>query len=228
MHASRGVPVFLMFLALCLPSKARAEAPADSTRAFDWITHHGVAWSQTSDLDVVSFFAVTSTDSSRRRPFRLDLGIHLLEAYRFGDDDRVDLAADPLVMVGTVLPFVAVSMFCESCEPWAAGLVLAVVPTWLPVIRPTGVWQPVRWAGLGVGYDSEYVFLSEDKGVTFRPFAGVQVDLGKYGRVESGVQQNLFWNWRRASEDLGTGWFVRVSLGTGWTGGGELPDPTPP
>lgn len=214
----------------CMPT-ARAQAPADSTHWFTpytQFTHHGLAWSKADDLEVVSLFSVVSNDPRRERPFRLDLASPFVEVFCWEGRDRLDFAADPVVFLATATPLVAVSQFCSSCEPTVAVLAVALIPVWLPLLRPTGVWQPLPWAGLGVGYDSEYVFLAEDKGVTFRPFAGVQLDPGKYARLESGVQQSWMWSWKRDSRDLGPGAFVRLSVGTDWIGGGLLPEPTAP
>jgi len=230
MHARRRRPVSLWILAMVISAlgchghapQALAQDAADSTRWFTRFTHHGLSASHASELDVGAIFSVVSTDPERTRALRLDLGYPYLEPFFFEGRNEVEFAADPLVFIATAFPLLAVAGLCSSCEPTVRVLMAAVAPTWLPLVRPTGVWQPTRWLGVGAGYDSEYVFLSDDKGVTLRPFAGVQLDLGKYARLEGGVQQSWLWNWTRASSDLGAGWYVRVALATAWVGGGGI------
>lgn len=203
-----------------------ADAPADSTAApaeAGRITFYGLGYRDTPDFQVAGFTAdfgpVAFADHDG-----LDLELSApIEVYRYKGEDRIRFAADPLIGIGVMLPFIAVSELIPSSEPYVVPFAIALLPAWLPLVHPTLVLKPVSFAGLTLGWDSAYIFHAEDKGVTFEPRLGVRLEPSGSLRLEGGVEHGSFWNWRHANESLGWGWYARASLSTDLVGGAAPP-----
>ncbi|MBU0741654.1 hypothetical protein KKG45_10620 [bacterium] len=185
------------------------------------ISHYGVSYGRHGDLDLVGLDVVVRTNAFADHDWlALDLSAPL-EVYRFKDDGKVRFAADYLVGLGVMLPLMATSVLCRSCDCVVKPLALALLPAWAPLVHPALTAAPVGGVGVAVGYDAAYVFQAEDKGVAFNPYVGLRLEPARAFRIEGGVNHQNFWNWQRSSETFGWGWFTRAAVSTDVIGGAK-------
>jgi hypothetical protein len=198
---------------LAAACRAAGEAPK--------ISHYGASFGRHDDLTLAGLDIVVRTEAFAGTGWlALDLSAPL-EVYHFRDDGGIDLAADWGIGLGVMMPLVGVGLYCESCEPVARTIGLALLPLWLPLVHPALIAEPADGVGLALGYDAAYVFQSEDKGVICNPYLGLRVEPFDAVRLEGGINHQNFWNWERGSESFGWGWYVRLALSTDLVGGAE-------
>ena len=193
---------------------AHAGAAADSSASgtgFDAL-RLGAGYATAGDLDLASL-SISGIDVGLGGPSWLGLDLAVpVEAFVYRDRRRVDMAGDLLVAAGVILPLALVVESRPSCEGGVKVAAVALSPLLLPVVRPTLAVRPVRGVALTFGYDAAYAFTSDTKGIFFTPGAGLRLDPVSAVRLEGGVTRGFFWDWQRADDTMGWGWYARVSL----------------
>ncbi len=223
----RMVSCLTSLVILCgVAAAALAAAPGDATStaaAPTRIEYYGLGYRGQSDFRTLMLVPEFRPFAFRDRAW-LDLEFAgPFEVYRRRGEDRLRFAPDPLIAVGSMLPYVLAAGLYPASEPYVRPFAYAMLPAWLPFVHPTLVVRPAPAVGLVLGWDAAYVFAGDDRGVVFEPRLGLRLDGARRFRLEGGINHGGFWNWRRANEGFGWGWYVRASLSTDIVGGAELP-----
>lgn len=211
---------------LAVAATALAAAPADSASTAEAPAHiefYGLGYRGQTDCRTAMLVPEFRPVAFRDRAW-LDLELAgPFEVYRWRGEDRLRFAPDPLIAVGSMLPYVFAAVLHPPSEPYVRPLAYAMLPAWLPLVHPTLVLRPAPSVGVALGWDAAYVFAGDDRGVVIEPRLGLRLDSARRFRLEGGINHGSFWNWRRADESFGWGWYVRASLSTDIVGGAELP-----